>query len=349
MAPSQLQSPSGSSNFSTPTDSSDDGSTSHAPSLIPSAAISFSPPLTTRSSETHGERSPVSRPDHRDEKRDNAWYNDYSSDKMMTTRTIRLGLWASKNEMKQLWNAIESEMEEREVLSRDTPRFRGKGTRDALQAERIKAVKAAINGIEHFKSMMRVVSRHRNYKNPLLQALRYHCLQRCYFKKIKSEPPAPAARGRRRKTKATSTAAATSTIPREAPTQEPTTLEKELPDVALGFQTISVGLNGVEDTVNYLPLHLVPEDKGLRKLNLPSDEMKARLQPEDLSFELLKELVGQDCGIQGRILVTCPELEGDIVNERTFQLAIYSLLKMGLELRFMFSQEPRPSTSVSQS
>ena len=65
--------------------------------------------------------------------------------------------------------------------------------------------------------------------------------------------------------------------------------------------------------------------------------MKARLQPEDLSFELLKELVGQDCGIEGGILVECPELEGDIVNERSFQLAVYSLVNMGLELSFMFS------------
>ena len=146
--------------------------------------------------------------------------------------------------------------------------------------------------------MMRVVNPHRSYKTPLLQALRYHCLQRCFFKKVKSETPAPPARGRRRKARATSTSAATTTTtPGETPTQEPITLANELPDVALGFQTISVGLNGVEDTVNYLPLHLVPEDKGLRKLNLPSDEMKARLQPEDLSFELLKELVGQDCGI----------------------------------------------------
>ena len=81
----------------------------------------------------------------------------------------------------------------------------------------------------------------------------------------------------------------------------------------------------------------MPEDNGLRKLNLPNDEMKARLQPEDLSFELLRELVGQDCRIEGQVLVTCPELEGDIVNERSFQLAIYSLVNMGLELRFMFS------------
>ena len=337
MAPSQLQSPSGSSNFSASADNSDDGSTPEAPSLLLPTAVSCSTPVTTGSPATHGERPPVSQPNHRDEKRDNAWYDGYSSDRMMTIKTIRLGLWATKNEMKQLWNAIESEMTKREVLSRDTSRFRGKGTRDALQTERIKAVKAAINGIEHFRSIMGVVNSHRNYKTPLLQALRYHCLQRCYFKKIKSEPPAPAARGRRRKARATSTSAATTTTPRENPTQEPITLENQLPDVALGFQTISVGLNGVEDTVNYLPLHLVPEDKGLRKLNLPSDEMKARLQPEDLSFELLKELVGQDCGIEGQVLVTCPELEGDIVNERSFQLAIYSLVKMGLELKFMFS------------
>ena len=253
----------------------------------------------------------------------------------MTTETIRLGLWATKNEMKQLWNAIESEFKEREVLSRDTPRFRGKGTRDALQAERMKGVKAAIDGIEHFKSMMRVVNRHRNFKTPLLHALRYHCLQRCYFKKTKPEPPA---RGRRRKAGATSTSAATTTTtPSETPTQEPTVVEKALPDLALGFQTISIGLNGIEDTVNYLPLHLVPETNNLRNLHLPNDEMKARLQPEDLSFELLKELVGQDCGIEGRTLVECPELEGDIVNERSFQLAVYSLVGMGLELRFMFS------------
>ena len=72
-------------------------------------------------------------------------------------------------------------------------------------------------------------------------------------------------------------------------------------------------------------------------MGLPSDEMKRRLQPEDLSFELLKEIVGQDCGIEGRILVECPELEGDVVNERSFQLAVYSLVNMGLEIRFMFS------------
>ena len=253
----------------------------------------------------------------------------------MTTETIRLGLWATRKEMEQLWNAIESEFKEREVLSRDTSRYRGKGTRKALQAERLKAVKATINGIGHFKSMMSsTINNHENYKTPLLHALRYHCLQRCYFQKIKSEPPARAAKGRRRKARATATSAATTT-PRENPAQEPPIIEKEPPTAALGFQPISLGLNGVEDTVNYLPLHLVPADNGLRKLNLPSDEMKARLQPEDLSFELLKELVGQDCGIQGRVLVTCPELEGDIVNERTFQLAVYSLVEMGLEVRFM--------------
>ena len=90
----------------------------------------------------------------------------------------------------------------------------------------------------------------------------------------------------------------------------------------------------------------MPEDNGLRKLNLPSDEMKARLQPEDLSFELLKDLVGQDCRIEGRVLVTCPELEGDIVNERSFQLAVYSLVNMGLEMRFMFSSCEMVSSGI---
>ena len=234
--------------------------------------------------------------------------------------------------MKQLWNVIESEMKKREVLSRDTSRLRGNGARDALvalQAERIRAVEAAINGIEHFKGMMSVIDRHRNFKDSLLQSLRYQCIQRYYYE-----------RKGLRKARATSTAAATTTTPRETPTQEPTTpKEQERPNLPLGFQTISVGLNGVEDTVTYLPLHLVPENNGLRKLSLPSDEMKGRLQPEDLSFELLKELVGQDCGIQGQMmLVTCPELEGDIVNERSFQLAVYSLVTMGLGLRFMFEK-----------
>ena len=257
---------------------------------------------------------------------------------MMSIGTIRLGLWATKSEMKQLWNALESEMKAREVLSRHGPRFNGKGTRDAVQAERTKAVKAAIEGIQHFRSMMGVVNRHRKFKASLLQGLRYHCLQRCYFKKIKSETPAPAARGRHRRRKARAAAAAATTTPREKspPKQDPSAPDKDLPAAALGFQTIGVGLDGVEDTVTYLPLHLVPEDKGIRKLNLPSDETKARLQPEDLSFELLMDLVGHDCGITGHhVLVTCPELEGDIVNERTFQLAVYSLLNMGLELKFM--------------
>ena len=237
--------------------------------------------------------------------------------------------------MEQLWNAIESEFKEREVLSRDTPKFRGKGTRKALQAERLNAVKAAINGIGHFKSMMSTINRHRNFKTPLLYALRYQCLQRRYFKKIKPERPARATRARLRKARAT---AATTTTPTENPTQEPPiTPEHEPPDLPLGFRPISIGLNGVQDTVNYLPLHLVPATNGLRKLNLPNDEMKARLQPEDLSFELLKELVGVDCGIRGRVWVSCPVLEADVVNERTFQLAVYALGEMGLGLRFMVS------------
>ena len=348
MAPSQPQSPSGSLNFSPSADSSDDGSTPGPSILVPPAATSYSPPFTTSSPATHGERPPVSLPNNRDEKRDNAWYDNYSSDKRMTTKTIRLGLWATRDEMKQLVSAIESEMRKREVLSRDAPRFRGKGTQNALNAERIKAVKAAINGIEHFKSMMSVINRHRNFKDHLLQALSRQCLSRCYFEKIKLEPRAPATRKPCQKARTTSTAAATTTIPKETPTQEPTTPEEkepltpkehEPPTLPLGFQTISVGLNGVEDTVTYLPLHLVPETNGLRKLSLPNDEMKGRLQPEDLSFEMLKELVGQDCGIQGQMmLVTCPELEGDIVNERSFQLAVYSLVTMGLGLSFMFEK-----------
>ena len=127
MAPSQLQSPSTSSNYSP---SADGGST---PGASSPTATSYLPPITTRSSATHGERLPVSQPDHRFEKCDNAWYDSYSSDKMMTVKTMTLGLWATRNEMRQLWNAIESEFKNRDVLSRDTPRFRGKKTRDALR------------------------------------------------------------------------------------------------------------------------------------------------------------------------------------------------------------------------
>ena len=76
---------------------------------------------------------------------------------------------------------IESEMKEREILFYDAPRFRDKGTRDILQAEKTKAVQAVINGIERFKSMVSVLNCHRNCKTPLLYALTYHCLQRCYF------------------------------------------------------------------------------------------------------------------------------------------------------------------------
>ena len=325
-----------SSNASPTGDQSDAGSTSGDSSFRLTPATTPSPPPIAESSVTRKEIPPNFLSNHRNEKPDSAWYDNYSSDKNICVSTIRRGFWASGKEMKQLWDAIESEMEKREVLSRDTSRFQGKGTRSALQRERMCAVKAAINGIKHFKSMMSVINRHGDYKDLMLHALRYHCLQRCYFRKIKVETPTPKKKRGRTKTRASSTKAATRT-PKKKAVQEPIVLEEEPPDVALGFKTISIGLNGDEDMVSYLPLHLVPEDIGLRKLNLPSDEMKARLQPEDLSLELLKELVWQDCGIAGQISMTCPELEEDIVNERNFQLAIYSLMKMGSELKFMFT------------
>ena len=281
-------------------------------------------------------RPPPSLSDHRDEKPDGDWYDDYSHDKLMSTRTIKLGFWATKNEMRQLWKSIESEMDMRQVLYRDTSTPNIRGALAVLQTERLDAVEAGIETIKHFKNMMDVINCHENYKYWMTRALRHHCLQRCYFQRIKPETLAPAARRGRRRARATSKPVPT-TRPRKVTPSNSPAIEKECPEVALGFQTISIGLNGIENMVNYLILHLVPDENGLKKLSLPSDEMKARLQPEDLSFNLLVDLVVQDCQIQGHISVTCPELEWDVINERTFQSAIYSLLKIGSELKFMFS------------
>ena len=337
--------PATTSNLGPSTDSSDMDSTSETPNLHPTTAASCATSLTIASSANQRGRPPVFLRDHRDEKRGNAWYDDYPTDMKMSIKTVKLGLWATNKELDQLWESIEFEMDARQVLFRHTSKIKGKGTQAALQAEKLKAVEAGIDGIEHFKNMMSVISCHQGYKDSMLRALRYHCLQRCYFRRRNSETPAPAARRGRRMTTGTPRHASAPTCTKRLPL-EPQATEREFSDMALGSQRISIGLDGVEDMVTYLPLHLVPEHKGLRKLNLPSDEMKARLQPEDLSFELLKRLVCQDCKIEGWILVTCPELDEDIVNERNFQVAVDSLVKAESELRFMVSNSELVSLKI---
>lgn len=70
--------------------------------------------------------------------------------------------------------------------------------------------------------------------------------------------------------------------------------------------------------VVYFPLHLVCEDFVLKSLSLQNDEMKARVQPKDLSFDLPKTLIFQGYTMGGAVLVTCLELPKRVTNDRNF-------------------------------
>ena len=261
---------------------------------------------------------------------DSAWYESHPESEELKAATVQQGLCASNTEMDRLYESIRLRMGERQVLTRDISKLNLKD----FQAERLKAVEAGLNSIEHFRKMMTVVNRHQKYKTQMNRALAYQCLQRWgrekHRMKLASHP-------RHQGEAAAKPATALESTPGNRDLPEPKTLKEELAGMKLGYRPVSIGLNGVQGMVTYLPLHLVPEEKPLMRRGLPSDEMKDRLQPEDLSFELLKELVRQDCGIQGWITVTCPQLEEIIVNERHFQTAVQSLLAMDFELKFMFS------------
>lgn len=277
------------------------------------------------------------------EKPSAAFYNAHPAGKEMELETIKLGFWATNREMGQLWTSIETEMDARQVLVRN---INGKGALADLQAKRLEAVEAGIDGVAHFNTMMGVINGHQHYKKLMCLALRSKCLHRWRIRKKPPGTPASATnQGCRRRITAKPRAAPTS-APATNPKLPPTTLEKELPDVTLGSHAISIGINGVDDMAGYLPLHLIQEDAVLNTLHLLSDDMKARVQPEDLSFDQLKDLVSQDCAIDSVVSVTCLELQRSITNDRSFQTAIHVLLERGSKLNFMFSDSELVSLKI---
>lgn len=135
-------------------------------------------------------------------------------------------------------------------------------------------------------------------------------------------------------------------IPREEVTLAQSAATDNLLDAELGSQVIAIGVNGVEDMEIYLPLHLVLEDNKLRSKNLSNAEMKSKIQPEDLCFSLLKDMIAHDCDLDGKFLVHCPELRRNITNERNFQTAIHLLVKNRSHLRFMVSHTEPVNFSI---
>lgn len=124
------------------------------------------------------------------------------------------------------------------------------------------------------------------------------------------------------------------------------TLEKEIPHAKLGLKIINIGINGVKGAVRYLPLYLIGETSVLKFLNLPNDEFKARVEPEDLSFGELKKLVCEDRKMRGAVSVTCPELDETITKDRDFHTAIHVLLERGSKIEFMFWDDELVSLKV---
>lgn len=78
--------------------------------------------------------------------------------------------------------------------------------------------------------------------------------------------------------------------------------------MTLFSQSISISISNEKDQETFLPLHLVDEQSVLKRLNLSSEDMKAKVQPEDLSFSFLKTLVFQARGTSDLVSVMCPEL-----------------------------------------
>lgn len=101
-------------------------------------------------------------------------------------------------------------------------------------------------------------------------ALRQHCLNRWdYRKKLPGTPVLRTRRGRSREFTARPGSASTRTLTKE-PMTAPTILK-----TTLCSQVFTIAINGVEDRVAYLPLHLVEDKKPLKKPDLLSDEMIA--------------------------------------------------------------------------
>lgn len=127
--------------------------------------------------------------------------------------------------------------------------------------------------------------------------------------------------------------------------------KNEISDVKLSSKLISKGIHGTKKMAHYPPLHLVLEGISLRKRSLTCGEMKTLMQPEDLSFDLLKAWVSEDDSMDDDVSVTCPGLQRTIKDDRHFQLAIHELLQSGLKFKFMFADsEPvsheTPATSL---
>ncbi|KAL9076936.1 MAG: hypothetical protein Q9161_000569 [Pseudevernia consocians] len=286
-------------------------------------------------------RLPVSTPrgrpalylaDQRDEKPDGPWYEARASENTMNVPTIKRGFGATNTEMDELWKSIEMEMDAREVLSRDSSKIKGRGGLQECQAKRLEAVDAGIKRVENFENMMSVINAHQDYKSQMRYFLRSHCLSRYNARRKPLGTPAQAKRrGRSRGVTASRGSVSTPT-----PTKEPVTAPTAI-NSTLGSQVIRIGVNGVEDKITYSPLHLISFKNPLKKRNFLSDEMKARVQPEDLSFDRLRELLVEDCAMVGEVSVTCPGLRSCITNERNFQMAIHDLLERRSELKFMCS------------
>lgn len=250
----------------------------------------------------------------------------------MTVETIRLGFWATNKNMGELWETVEAELQARDLLFLNKSRVAVQvGAFAALKAKRLEAVDASIERLEHFKDMMTIVDKYPDYKTNMRSNLVAHCMMR--WSKRKGNKP-PAAQNSTQGLTPLSTTA-TRSAPTKTGIQAPATSRKELSGPPLGSQTISIGTNGIADVITYLPLHLVPADNPLKMLDLPNDEMKPKLQPEDLSFDLLKTLVSQDRALDGTISVTSPELGINIMNERVFQTVVHILLVKGSKLEFM--------------
>ncbi len=213
-----------------------------------------------------------------------AWYAAHSAlEKTMNIGTIKLGFWATSNEMDELWAAIQAEMDARGMLDRGAWMAEGRGKLATLQAGRWAAVGASVSRIAPFRTMMGVIGEHLGYKERLYYALRHHCVQRW---------------GRRQKASGKRGAAAS--VSEETPASQP---KGQLPH---GFQLIHIAINGAPDTLAYLPLHLVPGDGNLRLSKLLGDETKHKLQPEDLSFGLLMDAIAEDYVVKGEVRMTCP-------------------------------------------
>lgn len=265
-----------------------------------------------------GKQPAVPFTDRREERPDDAWYEAHSAGDVMGIQTIRQGFFATKQEMGQLLKSVEIEMKARKILSRDE---KAKGALALVQAQRLEAIDAGIERIPHFKNMMTVINSHYKYKMQMCRALRSYCLQR-YRQQNKMPMMKKAARR--------GSPPGATTKPISAPRSESTS------NSSLGSQIISIDINGIEDIMTYLPLHLIQDGSALKTMSLPSDEIKARVQPEDLSFALLKDLIAQDFAMHSMASATCPELQMNITNDRHFQMAIHMLLRSGSKLKFVF-------------